>query len=80
MGMSVVCTDMRRTEFDRLVRGEFGDGFQSWIQHAHVLTRFGETSEQLIEQGADLRNVWEALCDDFDVPQSRRLGEDVEGF
>ena len=68
---------MRRTEFDRLVEGEFGDSFGAWIGSSHVLSRLGGTAEGLIEQGADLREVWLALCDDFEVPQDRRLGEDI---
>lgn len=68
---------MRRTEFDRLVHGEFGDSFGSWIAGSHVLASLGATPAELIEQGHDLREVWLSLCDDFDVPAGRRLGEDV---
>ncbi|MDN6439974.1 DUF3046 domain-containing protein [Corynebacterium nuruki] len=67
---------MRRTEFDRLVTGEFGDAFGSWIAGSHVLSAFGATAGDLVERGADLREVWWALCDDFDVPEDRRLGAD----
>ncbi|AEK36972.1 hypothetical protein CVAR_1618 [Corynebacterium variabile DSM 44702] len=73
---SVSVVDMRRTEFDRLVAGEFGDSFGSWIAGSHVLSGLGATSAQLIERGHDLRELWWALCDDFDVPEERRLGED----
>lgn len=68
---------MRRAEFDRLVDGEFGDSFGTWIASTHVLGALGDTPENLIEQGVDLRDVWMALCDDFDVPAERRLGEDL---
>lgn len=68
---------MRRTEFDRLVHGEFGDSFGSWIAGSHVLSDLGSTPAELIEQGYDLRAVWSSLCDDFDVPDERRLGEDI---
>ncbi|MGO1911675.1 MAG: DUF3046 domain-containing protein [Mycobacteriaceae bacterium] len=68
---------MRRTEFDRLVKGEFGESFGSWIAGSHVLSGLGDTSADLIEQGHDLREIWVALCDDFDVPEGRRLGEDI---
>ncbi|KAB1504526.1 DUF3046 domain-containing protein [Corynebacterium sp. 320] len=71
---------MRRTEFDRLVRGEFGSSFAAWIEGTHVISSLGDTAGHLIEQGYDLRQVWEGLCEDFDVPESRQLGEDVEGF
>ncbi|HJC84338.1 MAG: DUF3046 domain-containing protein [Corynebacterium sp.] len=68
---------MRRTEFDRLVTGEFGDSFGTWIAGSHVLQSLGRTSAELIEQGHDLREIWLSLCDDFDVPSDRRLGEDL---
>lgn len=76
-GASVSVVGMRRTEFDRLVHGEFGDSFGSWIAGSHVLAALGATPGELIEQGHDLRGVWLALCDDFDVPPERRLGEDI---
>jgi hypothetical protein len=37
----------------------------------HVLTRFGRTSAQAIEDGVDPRDVWRALCTDFDVPRDQ---------
>ena len=61
---------MRRTEFDRLVDGEFGSSFSAWIGDTHVLSELGDTAENLIERGVDPR-------DDFDVPAERRLGEDI---
>jgi hypothetical protein len=67
---------MRRTEFDRLVTGEFGETFGSWISGSHVLTGYGATTDELVERGTDLREIWWALCDDFEVPENRRLGAD----
>lgn len=75
-GRSVSVGGMRRTEFDRLVVGEFGDSFGSWIAGTHVLSGLGTTPSRLIEQGHDLREVWWGLCEDFDVPEERRLGAD----
>lgn len=38
----------------------------------HVLTELGGlTGEQAIEAGVDPRDVWVALCRDFDVPRER---------
>ncbi len=71
---------MRHAEFERLVEGEFGDSFAAWIATSHVLSGWNVTPQAAIEQGADLREVWWALCDDFDVPEQRRLGEDIQGF
>lgn len=67
---------MRRTEFDRLVEAEFQGAFAGWIQSTHVLPRFGATAEELIDRGVNLRDVWLALCEEFDVPEARRLGPD----
>ncbi|XSE43936.1 DUF3046 domain-containing protein [Corynebacterium auriscanis] len=64
-------------EFDRLMEGEFGADRASWVLDTHYLSRFGGCPKEVIERGADLRDVWLALCDDFDVPEDRRLGEDL---
>jgi hypothetical protein len=38
----------------------------------HVLSGFGgRTAAQAIEDGADPRDVWRALCADFDVPRDQ---------
>lgn len=67
---------MRRTEFDRLVAEEFGDAFGAWIASSHTLAGLGATPAELIEGTHDLREIWWALCEDFDVPDERRLGKD----
>ena len=37
----------------------------------HVLTKLGgRTAAQAIEDGIDPRDVWRALCADFDVPRN----------
>ncbi len=67
---------MRRTEFDRLIAGEFGATYGSWIAESHVLSRLGKTAEEAIEAGEEPRNVWWELCRDFDISEERMLGED----
>ena len=38
----------------------------------HVLTGFdGRTAAQAIEDGVEPRDVWRALCADFDVPRDQ---------
>lgn len=71
---------MRLTEFTRLITDEFGDSEGRWISHSHVLTALGATPDELIERGFDPRQVWLRLCDDFDIPEERRLGRDDPGF
>ncbi|QPK78367.1 DUF3046 domain-containing protein [Corynebacterium lizhenjunii] len=67
---------MRLTEFHQLMVDEFGEHEGKWIAHSHVLAEMGGTADELIERGVDPRAVWEALCDDFEVPAERRLGVD----
>lgn len=70
---------MRLTEFTQLIVDEFGDSEGRWIAHSHVLPGLGGTADDLISRGVDPRRVWEALCEDFDVPEERRLGVDRPG-
>lgn len=67
---------MRLTEFEQLITDEFGDQKAQWIKDSHVIAELGGTAHELIEQGVDPRDVWRRLCDDFDVPEERRLGRD----
>ncbi|MGP6172970.1 DUF3046 domain-containing protein [Corynebacterium sp. A21] len=67
---------MRLTEFHQLVTDEFGDAKGGWILHSHVLGGYGDTAGKLLDGGLDPRKVWRGLCDDFDVPEERRLGRD----
>lgn len=71
---------MRLTEFTRLITDEFGDSEGRWIAHSHMLPALGGTPDELIERGVDPRVVWAQLCEDFDIPEERRLGHDVPGF
>jgi hypothetical protein len=63
---------MRLTEFRELVDGQFGRMRGGSLLVDHVLTNLnGRTAEQAIEDGVDPRDVWRALCADFDVPRDR---------
>lgn len=71
---------MRLSEFRQLIEDEFGDARGEWIAHSHILGSFGETADEAIEGGGDLRDVWLQLCDDFGIPEERRLGRDEPNF
>ncbi|WP_293953912.1 DUF3046 domain-containing protein [uncultured Corynebacterium sp.] len=71
---------MRLSEFRQLIEDEFGDSRGEWITHSHVLGTFGRTADDAIESGKDLREVWLQLCDDFGIPEERRLGREQPGF
>lgn len=63
---------MRLTEFHELVTVQFGAAYGSSVLVDHVLTGFdGRTAAQAIADGVDPRDVWRALCADFDVPRDQ---------
>jgi len=64
---------MRLTEFWELVHGEFGQARGDMLVADHVLGALGNrTAARAIEDGAEPREVWRALCAEFDVPPARR--------
>lgn len=67
---------MRLTEFERLLTDEFGRTQGAWVRHSHVLAGFGVTCDEAIERGDDPRDIWWALCEDFNIPPERQLGKD----
>jgi hypothetical protein len=65
-------SDVRLTEFHERVTLRFGATYGASVLSDHVLTGFdGRTGAQAIEDGADPRDVWRALCVDFDVPREQ---------
>jgi hypothetical protein len=63
---------VRLTEFSELVEGQFGPVRGASILVDHALTGFGgRTAAKAIEDGIDPRDVWRALCADFDVPRDQ---------
>jgi hypothetical protein len=65
---------MRRSEFDRAVRDEFGPQ-GSALTADLVLSGVGDrTAAQALDEGIPAREVWLALCAETDVPLDRRHG------
>ncbi|WP_328354472.1 DUF3046 domain-containing protein [Mycobacterium sp. NBC_00419] len=63
---------MRLTEFNELVEAQFGSVRGSSLVVDHVLTKLGgRTAEQALEAGVEPREIWRALCADFDVPRDQ---------
>ena len=63
---------VRLTEFNDRVILRFGTVYGASVLVDHVLTGFnGRTAAQAIEDGVDPRDVWRALCVDFDVPRDQ---------
>jgi len=65
---------MRRSEFDRAVRDEFGPR-GAYLVDDLVLAGAGDrTAAQALAAGESTRDVWLALCAEMDVPPNRRYG------
>ncbi|GAA1243732.1 DUF3046 domain-containing protein [Janibacter melonis] len=69
---------MRMSQFWSLMEGEFGAGYAHTLARHQVLGSLGgRNAVDALEAGVPAREVWQAVCDAMDVPESRRLGEDV---
>ncbi|MCR2810016.1 MULTISPECIES: DUF3046 domain-containing protein [unclassified Microbacterium] len=65
---------MRRSEFERAVRDEFGPQGSALVADL-VLSALGDrTAAQALDAGIPARDVWLALCAETDVPPERRYG------
>lgn len=63
---------MRLTLFYDLIDEEFGTIRGRSLLVDHVSARLaGRTAAEALEAGVEPREVWRALCADFDVPRSR---------
>jgi hypothetical protein len=68
---------VRLSKFWTLMNDEFGESYAGSLARDHVVGALGNrTALQALEEGESPRTVWLALCDDMDVPESRRLGAD----
>ena len=68
---------MRLSQFRTLLTDEFGEAYAGHLAKVHHMRALdGRTVEEALEDGVEPRRVWEALCDDMDVPPERRLGVD----
>jgi hypothetical protein len=63
---------VRLTEFSELITTEFGTTTANSMLVDHVLTDLGgRTAAEALDAGIDPKDVWTALCRDFDVPRER---------
>ncbi|QHC66305.1 DUF3046 domain-containing protein [Rathayibacter oskolensis] len=68
---------MRLSEFRQLVDDEFGPAYARVLVSDLVLTELdGRTAERALQDGAEAREVWQALCRANDVPEARWHGID----
>jgi hypothetical protein len=64
---------MRITVFRRMMDDEFGEMRAASISADHVFAVLGGTTvDGAIDKGIDPRLIWQAVCEEFDVPEARR--------
>ena len=64
---------MKRSEFAQLAEHVFGPALAATYTRELVLEGAGfRTAEQAMAEGESVRQVWTALCDELEVPESRR--------
>lgn len=64
---------MRNTVFRRMMAEEFGSGRADMLASSHVLGALGgRTADQALAAGLSPKDVWRAICAEFDVPPERR--------
>jgi hypothetical protein len=66
---------VRLSEFRQAVADEFGGAYGRVVTGDLVLDEFaGQTAEEALAAGEDIREVWLAICRAADVPPNRRYG------
>lgn len=65
---------MRTTEFWNRMRAQFGDVYAQSLAKDYVFASLGDrTVERALAEGADVKVVWRAVADAFNVPENQRL-------
>ncbi|WP_344717787.1 DUF3046 domain-containing protein [Nesterenkonia halobia] len=68
---------MRLSRFWALMEDEFGATYAHVLSDTLVLSAYQLTVDQALAAGVGPREVWDAVCDQQDVPAARRLGRDT---
>lgn len=68
---------MRESRFWTLMEDEFGKAYAHVLADQLVITKYQLTTKEALSAGIDIREVWEAVCAQQDVPESRWLGKDI---
>jgi hypothetical protein len=60
---------MRLTEFWARMNRQFGSAYADSVARDHVIAGLGGvTVEAALARGDDAKSVWEAVCNEFDLP------------
>lgn len=64
---------MRLTAFWDLMTAQFGAVYAQSVAKDYVLAGLGgRTVERALADGEDVKNIWRAVCEAFDVPERLR--------
>ena len=64
---------MRLTVFWERMNAQFGEAYAHSVAKDYVLAGLGErTIDRALADGEDVKKVWRAVCDSFNVPESLR--------
>lgn len=64
---------MRLTVFWERMNSQFGESYAASVAKDYVLAGIGgRTVTQALAEGVDVKVIWRAICDAFDVPENLR--------
>lgn len=64
---------MRLTVFWERMNAQFGEAYAQSVAKDFVLAGLnGRTAERALADGEDVRKVWRAVCDSFNLPENLR--------
>lgn len=65
---------MKASELRRALAEEFGTSYASVLERDHWLQSLDSTAAEALNRGISPREVWLAICKDFDIPPNRWHG------
>ncbi len=63
---------MRLTDFWGRMEARFGAAYARSLAHDYRLPALGATVDEALERGVEAKDVWRAVCAEFDVPSHLR--------
>jgi Protein of unknown function (DUF3046) len=64
---------MRITAFRKMMAEEFGEIRADMLARDHVFSALNDrTVDQALEAGVSTKEIWQAVCEAFEVPPDRR--------
>jgi hypothetical protein len=63
---------VRLTEFWRRMTERFGAGYAASVAADYRLPVLGRTIDDALAAGVDIKEVWRAVCAEFEMPASLR--------